>query len=87
MIGGGDDGQWRNRRHRQTIDGAPVDRGGRMRTMRPGRGLRGTTIVGDVSQQWAVARQKAKVDGKQKMVSSADNPESVAIALAVTLEL
>ena len=62
MMGGGDDGQWRNRRRRHTIDEAPADRGGRMRTMRPGRRLRKTTIVGDVSQTWAVARQKAKAD-------------------------
>ena len=65
MIGSGDDGRWRNKRRRHTIDGAPVSRGGRMRTMRTGRGLRGTTIVGDVSQQWAVARHEAKADGKR----------------------
>jgi hypothetical protein len=44
---------------------ALADRDGRMRTMRLGRGLCGTTIVGDVSQQWAVTQQEAKADGKQ----------------------
>ena len=47
-MGGGDDGRRCNRRHRRTIDGAPVDRGRRMRIMRPGSGLYGTTRVGDV---------------------------------------
>ncbi len=32
----------------------------RMRTMRPGRGLRGTTRVGGISGQWAVAQQEAR---------------------------
>ena len=46
MIGGGDDGRWHNRRCRHTIDGAPADRGGRMRMIRPGRGLYGTKSWG-----------------------------------------
>ena len=60
MIGSGDEGGWPNRRRWYTIDGAPADRGGKMRTIRTGRGLCETTIIGDVSQQWAVARQEAK---------------------------
>ena len=65
MIGGGDDGRWHNRRCRHTIDGAPADRGGRMRMIRPGRGLYGTKRVGDISQQWAMTGQEAKADSKQ----------------------
>ena len=65
MIGSGDDERWYNRMHRHTIDGVPADEGARKRTMRPGRGIRGTTIVGDVSQQQAEEQQEAKADSKQ----------------------
>ncbi len=36
-----------------------------MRTMRPGRGLIGTTRVGSISGQWAVVLKEAGADGKQ----------------------
>ncbi len=41
-----------------------AERGGRMRTMRPGGGLQGTTRVRGISQEWAVAQQEAEADGK-----------------------
>ena len=44
---------------------AQADRDGRMRMMRLGGELRGTTRVGDNSQRWAVAQQEANMDGKQ----------------------
>ena len=53
-------GQWRS----QKVKGR-WQQDGRMWTMRPGRGLRGTTRVADISQQWVVVQQEAKMDSKQ----------------------
>jgi hypothetical protein len=44
---------------------AQADRDRRIMTIRPGRELCGTTRVGGISQQWAVAQQEVKLDGEQ----------------------
>jgi hypothetical protein len=41
-----------------------AEQGGRIRTMRPGRGLHATKRDGGFSQEWAVAQRKAEADGK-----------------------
>ena len=59
MIGGGDNGQWPNKRRQRTIDGAHTDRGRRRRMMRPGRDYVGQQELGTSvnNGQWRDKKQ------------------------------